>query len=97
MGRVPEDNQIDPESEDLIARVNSYFGDDNMKLMVAFVIIREFTQWVSKQTRSGLRRKLVHKMTKGAIEHGPSDKKQAQKELEEEYLDLFGWTLKRDL
>lgn len=97
MGRLPEDIKIDPDSKRLIAKVSFNFKARAIQLRIAFMIVQEFMAWFSAQDTIVLRDKLVNKMTKGAIEHGQSSPEEAQTELEEEYLDLFGWTLKRDL
>lgn len=97
MGRVSKHNKIDPDSERVLSLVLGNFKVKAIQIRIAFQIVREFMVWFSSQDTVKLRNKLVKKMTKGVKEHGPCTSKQAQKELEEEYLDLFGWTLKRDL
>lgn len=85
---------IDKKSQRLIKRVNSGFVVRKFQFQMAIKIMAEFLIWFNDQDPYQLRDKLVSKMSKGAEEHGNVSKKQAKKELEEEYLDLFGWTFK---
>lgn len=87
--------QIDFESEQFI--------DWSMQKLKDEAFFNYLTQKVSNQMQSfyldGSRKKLLkklrEKMEAGAVEHGEpkTDFEEVKKELEEEYLDLIGWSM----
>lgn len=86
---------IDEDSKEFMAFAENLMNDEDFYNEFRLECKRKFQNFISRNPEE-IKRKLHAKLVQGSIEHGAPGKytqEQVQKELEMEFLDIFGWSL----